>query len=371
MAAPLAAYGMLLLVFRGVLHTLQLSLGRAMKDWEWPYFRLMSMVCVFACLPIALVLVALKTPLPEPGHRKWVLLRGLFGAGSFFCSILAAQLDAPVGDVEALRSVNMIAAALLGRFLLDEELHKVTVLALGCSIAGAVLISQPGCLFGRHGAHESSTAWIGDILALISGACQACVFVASRKAPGTSVWVQALSSHLMSGLTAGALPMLGAIDDYSVTPLLSAPPAQVAGCFALLFGNTFLSTIMVSAAAQWCTAAESAIISTSAGMGSGFVVQTEVFGAPPNKLALAGAALMLVGVVLMALAQSRPAEDNKQVALPTVPEEEQLESGGLPLLSLETAKPIDPGLLPGASDASTCDCDLQDLEDCTEGDNQD
>lgn len=256
----------------------------------------------------------------------------------------------------------MVAAALLGRFMLGEELQRITIVALGCSIVGAVLISQPGCLFGRHGVHESSTAWIGDILALVSGVCQACVFVSSRKAPGTSVWVQALSSHLMSSLAAGALPVLGAVEDYSVTPLLSSP-SQVAGLLALLFGNTFLSTMMVSAAAQWCTAAESAIVSTSAGMGSGFFVQTEVFGAPPNKLALAGATLMLFGVVLKATAQSRPAEDMKG-ALQAVPEEEQLESGGLPLLSLDVAKPVDPGLLPGASDASTCDCDLGDLEDC-------
>lgn len=256
----------------------------------------------------------------------------------------------------------MVAAALLGRFMLGEELHSATVLALGCSIAGALLISQPGCLFGRHGAHESGTAWIGDILALASGVCQACVFVSSRKAPGTSVWVQALSSHLMSSLAAGTLPMLGAVEDYTMAPLLS-PSSQVAGLFALLFGNTFISTMTLSAAAQWCTAAESAIVSTSAGMGFGFAVQTEIFGAPPNRLALMGAVLMLSGVVLMAMVQSKPAGDKKE-ALPTVPEEEQLESGGLPLLSIDPVKAVDPGLLPGASDASTCDYDLRDLEDC-------
>jgi len=256
----------------------------------------------------------------------------------------------------------MVTAALLGRLVLGEELQRITVVALGCSLIGALLISQPGCLFGRHVTHESSTAWIGDILALASGVCQACVFVASRKVPGTSVWVQALSSHLMSSLAAGALPMLGAVEDFSVTPLLSAP-VQVAGWFALLFGNTFISTMTLSAAAQWCTAAESAIVSTSSGMGFGFAVQTEVFGAPPNKLAVAGAVLMLCGVVLMATAQSTPANDKKE-ALPSVPEEEQLEYGGLPLLSIDAGKRVDPGLLPGASDASTCDYDLRDLEDC-------
>merc|ERR1740121_1348920 len=317
------------------------------------------------------MLLTLTTPLTKPEHRTWVALRGLFGAGGFVCSVLAAQVGAPVGDVEALRSINMVAAALLGRLLLGERLHRVTALALGCSIAGALLISQPGCLFGRHGSegsntHENNMAWIGDLLALASGVCQACVFVSSRRAPGTSIWVQALSSHLMSSLAAGTLPMLGAVEDYSLAELLSTP-TQAAVWSALLFGNTFLSTMTLSAAAKWCTAAESAIVSTSAGMGFGFVVQTEVFGAPPNRLALAGATLMLGGVVLMVVAQSSGfVEEREAEALPTVPEEEQLNSSGMPLLlSPDAVKSADPGLLPGASDASTCDYDdIQDLEDC-------
>jgi len=161
---------------------------------------------------------------------------------------------------------------------------------------------------------------------------------------------------------------VGAVQDGSVALLAAAPLPHVLLSFALLFANTFISTMTLSAAAQWCTAAESAIVSTSTGMGFGFLVQTAFFGAPPNPLALAGAALMLGGVVLMTTLQSAPAPASTEV---------ELEPGISPLLAVNRvcpadAKPADPGLMPGASDVSMCDYDFrnldEDLADIPDGD---
>mmetsp|Transcript_64135 Transcript_64135/g.134846 ORF Transcript_64135/g.134846 Transcript_64135/m.134846 type:complete len:384 (-) Transcript_64135:41-1192(-) len=366
-AAQYAVYGVLLLTFRGLLHTVQLTLGRTFSEHQWPYFRLMALVCLLAVIPIGVIIKRQNIAGPEASHRKWVVLRGIFGACSFLFSILATQVGAPVGDVEALRCINMIAAALLGRVILGEELPRTTLIALVCGVGGALLISQPGCLFGRHPNHAGGgSAWIGDLLALCSGLCQACVFITSRMSPGTSVWVQALSSNLMSSLVAFALPMAGIVEDNTFAPLLTEP-WQLLGMFSVLFVNTFVATMTLSAAAAWCSAAQSAIASTSSGMAFGFLVQTEFFGAPPNRLSLCGAVLMLAGVVAMTIRTEKKAQDPSPKSLPTVPEEdvlmdEDLEArGSLPLLNKEKGSDT---FGPGASDASTCDSETrEEVED--------
>mmetsp|Transcript_93313 Transcript_93313/g.285545 ORF Transcript_93313/g.285545 Transcript_93313/m.285545 type:complete len:371 (-) Transcript_93313:123-1235(-) len=300
----LAARGVLLLLFRGLLHTVQLGVGRTLKDLAWPYFRIMAAACLLASIPIAGHVWVQKTPMPERAHVVWVVLRGLLGAGSFVCSVLAVQVGAPLGDVEALRSINMVASAVLGRVFLQEAVSPFTAVALGCSALGALFISQPEAVFGSHSNAGKGDLLVGHALAVASGVCNAGVFVASRKAPGTSVWVQTLSACLMSSVVAFGLPAVGVVQDYTLAPL-AASPWQAAGLFALVFGITFTSTAAQSAAAQWCTAAQSAIVSTSSGMGFGFAAQAELFGEPVDRLSLLGAALMFSGVLVTALTQGR------------------------------------------------------------------
>jgi len=300
----LAARGVLLLLFRGLLHTVQLGVGRTLKELAWPYFRLMAAACLLASVPVAGHMWAQKTPMPERGHVAWVVLRGLLGAGSFLFSVLAVQVGAPLGDIEALRSINMVAAAVLGRVFLREAVGPGTAVALGFSALGALFISQPEAVFGSHSSAGKADLLLGHALAVTSGLCNAGVFVASRKAPGTSVWVQTLSAYLMTSVVGFGLPAAGAVQDYALAPL-AASPWQAAGLFALVFGNTFASTVTLSAAAKWCTAAQSAIVSTSSGMGFGFAAQTQLFGEPVDRLSLLGAALMFSGVLVTALTQGR------------------------------------------------------------------
>lgn len=340
MSMSTGSLGLLILVCRGLLHTAQLALGREVKAWEWPYFRLMAAACMLSAAIIAGGLAAAQTQAPLVAHRKWVVLRGIFGAGSFVCSVMAAQLGTPLGDVEALRCLNMVAAAVLGRIFLDEPLGRPHLAALSCSVVGALLIAQPSGLFGASGAAadagaETSLAWLGYILAPASGVCQACVFVTSRKAPGTSLWFQALSSHAMSSLVAGLLPTTPAVEDFSVWSL-SGAPWQAAGLFGFLFASTFMSTVMLSAASQWCTAAESAIVSTSSGMGFGYAAQTQLYGASPDRLALSGAGLMLLGVTVMAVAQVQPPKPGAAEAAQHLP---------LTVQELEAVEHLPPTLL--------------------------
>mmetsp|Transcript_15258 Transcript_15258/g.39325 ORF Transcript_15258/g.39325 Transcript_15258/m.39325 type:complete len:209 (-) Transcript_15258:287-913(-) len=109
----------------------------------------------------------------------------------------------------------------------------------------------------------------------------------------------------MSSLAVFPPPATPVVQDFSVLSLAGAP-WQAAGLLSFLFASQFLSTVLLSAASQWCTAAESAIVSTSAGMGFGYAAQTELYGASPDRLALAGAALMMVGVTVMAVANVQP-----------------------------------------------------------------
>lgn len=344
--------GIIFLLLRGLLTTIQLVQCRLMKEWGWPYFRMTAAVSFLAAVVTAVGLRIAGLAEPERQHWKWVLYRGLAGSLSFICAVLAAQVGAPLGDLEALRSVNIVSAALLGRLFLGERLGRQHFAALACSVAGALLISQPSVLTARTSPGAASgaadLAWLGYVLAPLSGLFQACVFVSSRKAAGTSIWVLTLWTYLISGVATGLLPFTPAVWD-STSALLVAAPWQAAFLLALLFGCTFLSTVMLSAASKWCTAAESAVVSTCAGMAFGYIAQTKLFGVVLEPLALSGAGLMLLAVVAMVMPSTEA---------PEPPEENGSAS---PMLSVEDPQEPDVGLedecqmkrYSAASDAST------------------
>lgn len=357
-----AASGFFLLMLRGLLHTIQQSLGRELKAMEWPFFRLMAASCLLASVIIAAGMASVGIDLPERTTSRWVILRGLFGAASFVLSVVAAQVGAPLGDVEALRSMNMVAAALLGHFFLGEALKKQSLLAICLSVCGAALVSQPALLFGVSSTSESNVAWLGYITAPLSGLCQACVFACTRKAPTTSVWVQACSSHLAAAMVAGLLPLTPVLPDAELTALTSNP-SMAMSLFLALFANTFLSTVTLSAASLWCTAAESAVVSTSASLTFGYAAQAAFYTAP-NGLAVTGACLMLLGVVVMACASEQAAPVPVDEKLPTLLQAESLSGLAETSLLKDEEDRLPFWAQQAASDVSTADeCTVYSYED--------
>eukprot|EP00747_Dinoflagellata_sp_TGD_P052024 gnl/TRDRNA2_/TRDRNA2_147671_c0_seq8.p1 gnl/TRDRNA2_/TRDRNA2_147671_c0~~gnl/TRDRNA2_/TRDRNA2_147671_c0_seq8.p1 ORF type:complete len:374 (+),score=61.16 gnl/TRDRNA2_/TRDRNA2_147671_c0_seq8:159-1124(+) len=232
---------------------------------------------------------------------KWVLLRGIFGTFTVALTYLSVQAGAPIGDIAALSSISVVFAAFLGRLLLAEALNCVHMFAIACSLVGAVVISKPQFIFPQN--DSSSRPWLGYALAITAGFSSACVFVCSRKASETSVWLHIFSVQAVFGLLFLPLPFVSNIVDDGNFALAVERPGQTVGWMALLLADIIFYTAAMGFGSKLCPAAASATISSGTWMVSSYVVQWLLTGV--DTIALGGAALMLAGIIFMAGARQR------------------------------------------------------------------
>lgn len=216
---------------------------------------------------------------------------------------MAVQVGAPLGDVASLTSVNIVVAAFLGRAFLGEMLHWFHVVALFCSVVGALLISQPDIIFGSSsGGASGGPVVLGYALATFSGFCAACIWVALRKATDSST---AVFTCVVSGQSAIIIPILlctGVLQDYPFQ-IVSTLPLRAALWLAAMVIVTVCCMACGGTGARLCPAAVSATVSTGTRMIFGYVAQALFFDVLPQTLTLVGAALMLAGVAVMTVAR--------------------------------------------------------------------
>jgi len=253
--------------------------------------------------------------LPKAAEAKWVVPTGLFFAGSGGCMFLAVRLEVPLGDFAALNSVNVVFAAFLARLFLREPLHLSNYIAMATSIAGAMCISQPEMLFGHSGS-GSGGSWVAHILSLLSGFCDACIYVSTRRCSDTAPAYITLSFTIQAGIM--LLATAPAIDGLPVASLAVSSPLETSGLVFAIFALTTVSLIAFTGASQWCPAAVSATVDTGTRMVVGYTIQVLLFDAELELISVLGAAMMLTSVVSMTLLQSctGPAPDGHVSAAP-------------------------------------------------------
>eukprot|EP00929_Paragymnodinium_shiwhaense_P058013 TRINITY_DN2905_c0_g1_i2.p1 TRINITY_DN2905_c0_g1~~TRINITY_DN2905_c0_g1_i2.p1 ORF type:complete len:373 (-),score=51.14 TRINITY_DN2905_c0_g1_i2:360-1478(-) len=298
----LRSVGMLMMVLQGLMMTGQIISGELMKRAEWPFYRVFGVAHLAAMLVFALIAVGVQAPLPERRAVKWIIVRGFGSFCSFTLMSSAVRLGAPAGDVAALTSVNTVMAALMGRAFLGEALQRLHVLALLFSMSGALLISRPSFLFGSPDGSDSGH-WLAYLLALAGGFSLSCVAIAARKASKTSVWIFNLSPCAACTFAFLCLPLTPIMDDATMQPLLRNPEHGLAWLLLL----TLLSVGAIgcnTAGCMWCPAAVSATLSSAARILFGYVADVVIFGLGISSTSLGGAALMLCGVVVMALVRA-------------------------------------------------------------------
>jgi len=218
---------------------------------------------------------------------------------------LAVRLEVPLGDFAALNSVNVVFAAFLARIFLREPLHLSNYLAMASSIAGAVCISQPEMLFG-HSDRDSGASWVAHVLSLLSGFCDACVYVTTRRCSDTAPTYITLSFTTQASIM--LLATAPAVDGLPVARLATSP-LETSGWVFAIFAVTTVSLIAFAGAAQWCPAAVSATVDTGTRMVVGYAMQVLLFDAALELISVLGAAMMLTSVVSMTLMQSFAGQD--------------------------------------------------------------
>ena len=168
------------MIASGACVTCEMVTSKFIEQSEWPYWHLLAVSASLGTLPVAMLLYFRPTNWPSLADTKWVLARSAFEDLHWYLAVVAVIIGAPPGDVAALTSIDIIAAAFFGLIFLGEKLRKIHLVALVLAIGGAICIARPGFIFGFS---QSSCRYctVGYCLALLSGCFQAASFVCARK----------------------------------------------------------------------------------------------------------------------------------------------------------------------------------------------
>lgn len=231
----------------------------------------------------------------EAGNRPQELPRSVLSNGVLLLAVLAVQVGAAPGDVAALTSTNVVFAAVLGHFFLSEPLLRAHMAAVMLSLLGAVLVARPALIFGQS---TGSQSWIGNMVAIAAGICQACIFICARK----SAEVSGLFASVLEALVGcGLFLLLPVVMSLRLSPLDSvvASPLLATGYVAALFFFTTAGIVTGCTGAQMCPAAAGATVLTVSTTVSGYTAQLVLFGMTPSIMSTVGAALMVTAVVAL------------------------------------------------------------------------
>ncbi|CAK9062585.1 unnamed protein product [Durusdinium trenchii] len=289
--------GVLLMIASGIFVTGDMVASKLIENSGWPYWYLISGVCLVATGVNGAMLRALGVAWPKLEELKWVVSRSFLQSLQWHSMVLAVLVGASPGDVAALSSVDIIAAALLGLVFLGEKLSLLHFFALVISAVGAIFISKPEFIFGlEEGEHRSN---LGSVLALFSGLLQAASFICARKSADVSVGILTFC-NLLLGTAVSLLPPMLPMVHASWQPVMAEPGTAMLIVLLLVLLTT-LSIVLPAAGSTRCPAAVSATVFTSSCMVSGYLSQVFFFQEIPSTLTILGAACMLLSVVLMAL----------------------------------------------------------------------
>lgn len=290
--------GMGLMGTGSTLLNIQLAILAILGANGWPDWTMLGLSTVIQMVFFIIWIAVTRPSLPAKGDSKWVVLAGVFFVGSFVLMIVSVRLGVPLGDFAALNSANVVFAAFIGRIFLREALRWAHLLAVVCTIGGAILISQPEIIFGRSG--DTSINGLGYAVAVISGLCDAFIYISVRKAGETSPWWINLSFTAQAGVVlVGTAPI---VDGFPVQHLL-ATPWESLGWIVLYTCIGLTSLVMFTLASQWCPAAISATVDTATRMVVGYALQVLLFGASLNVPTVLGATLMFSSVAAMTVMQ--------------------------------------------------------------------
>lgn len=307
-----ALCGMLLMAATGLCVTGDMVTSKLIEKAHWPYWYLVVASSLLAAVFNGMAVYCFKMELPSRSDLKWVISRSVFEDLHWILAVIAVLIGASPGDVAALTSVDIIAAALFGRVFLREELGIWHFIALVLSATGAICIAQPEFIFGLSEGRQQSP--LGYFLALLSGCFQAASFVCARKSAHLSVGVLTFSS-LVFAVPMALMPALLPMGPKPTWEPVLANPGIALGLLTMLSMWTMAAIGLPAAGATRCPAAVSATVFTTACMVSGYISQIVFFSEVPKVLTLLGAACMLLSVIIMALpsteSEPEPSDDTE------------------------------------------------------------
>jgi drug/metabolite transporter (DMT)-like permease len=225
-----------------------------------------------------------RARIPVAGTRRpLLLLRGLLGFGALSCFYYAI-VHLPLADATVLQYTNPAWAAVFAIFLLGERMRGREVASVALSLTGVLLVARPAFLFGTGIGLDPLAVGIALLGAVLSAAAYVVVRMLGTEHHMVVIF------HFAAVSVAGSIP---------ATALHAVVPDPLDWLILLGVGvTTHLGQIFMTRGLQL----ERAGRATAAGLVQIVFAATWgalVFGAVPDGWAVAGAALVISGVLLL------------------------------------------------------------------------
>jgi len=255
--------------------------------------RLPTSEIVFVRCAVTLVLsyfMVRAAGVPIWGNRKFFLvLRGLAGFCALFC-FFHAVTRLPLADVTVIHFTNPVFTAILAAVFLGERLGRRELIGLPLCLAGVAFVAQPAFLFGE-GARNLDMSAVA--VALAAAICSSVAYTTVRGLRGTDDPLVVVFYFPLVATPASVPFMIG----NSVWPTPFEWLLLVAVGAVTQMGQVFLTRGLHLERAGRATSMSYVQVIFAAAWG--FLFFHEV----PNSLSIAGAALILVGMLLASRAR--------------------------------------------------------------------
>jgi drug/metabolite transporter (DMT)-like permease len=215
-------------------------------------------------------------------RRRLLVVRGLLGFGALSC-FYYALVHLPLAEATVLQYTNPAFAAVFAIFALGEVLRRREVLSIALSLTGVLLVARPAALFGGAASLDPLAVLVGLIGAVLSAAA----YVVVRMLGSEHHMVVILYFAVISAV--GAVPATVA---HALAPTPFEWLVLVGVGITTHAGQIFMTRGLHLERAGRATAAGLVQIVFAAALGLIF------FGDLPAPLAVAGAALIIAGVLL-------------------------------------------------------------------------
>jgi drug/metabolite transporter (DMT)-like permease len=220
----------------------------------------------------------------------WLFLRGVLGSCGLYCFFYAVTV-LPLPEVTTIHYVNPVLTALLAAVVLGERIGWGLAVALATSLLGVVVVARPQWAFG--GAQVLDPFAVG--VALVGAVFSAAAYVTVRRLRDTDdplvvvLWFPLVSTPLFLPLALRVWVWPRPLEWLVLLGLgLTTQIAQVfltRGLHALPAGRgTAVGYVQIAFAMVWSVL---------------------IFGEPLDAMALGGAGLVVLGIVILLATQPR------------------------------------------------------------------
>lgn len=227
---------------------------------------------------------------PGGNAPKWLLVRGLLGSVGLYCFFYSLTV-LPLPEVTTIHYVNPVFTALLAAMVLRERIGWGLAAALTTSLAGVAVAARPGFLFGGQEVLDPFAVTV----ALVGAVFSAAAYVTVRHLRDTDdplvvvLWFPLVSTPLFLPLALRVWMWPTAWEWLVLLALgVTTQIAQVCltrGLHRLPAGRgTAVGYVQIAFAMAWSVL---------------------VFGEPIDATALAGAGLVVLGIVILVITQPR------------------------------------------------------------------